>query len=318
MWRLVVAALLMAASPSAGALTVWHDTPARMEAGFHALDTLGNVDRATVHVRLATDGDKPTKWGIIWNYTTPSNYTKATLTLPGDGRYSEAYSTEALVEVEMCRNGVVEQVCSRKITGEIDDAKGMNSLKLVFDGGQAMLYAGATDQREVAVVPFGSPGGVVAFFCDAPVRVQRLDVRSHAAVLPAMCVFSTIEELATHIKASADPMEGFWEYLDRNVDPEKASVGGRYILATVLRDDAYDIVYVKGAEVASAAWCPMQLKGILRPTIFRDNYDMEWITADMHRIADDCDALLSDDKAILTLRFPVAGAQLRLRRIMIK
>lgn len=314
MWRPVVAVLLMASVPAAGAMTVWHDPPARVDAGFHAVDTLGSVDRATVHVRLAADGAQTTKWGIIWNYTDDANYVKATLSLPDEGRYADVYSTEAMVEVVRCRDGEMEKVCSRKITGEIDDTKGMNSLKLVYDGGQATLYVGSTDQKEVAAVPFGSSGGVVAFFCDAPVRVQRLDVKSHTADSPTMSSFATMDELAAHIKASADPMEGFWEYLDRNVDPAKAVLGGRYTLATVRRGDAYDIIYVRGAEVASDAWRPLQVKGILHPTIFRDNYDMEWITTDMKRITDDCDAMLSDDKAVLTLRFPIAAAQLRLRR----
>lgn len=311
-----MAALMLAWAPAAWTMTVWHDTPVRKNAGFHALDTLGSVDRATVHVRLAADGGHTAKWGIIWNYTDDANYTKATLTLPGEGRYSDVYSTEAMVEVERCQDGVLAQLCSRKITGEIDDTKGMNSLKLVYNGGHAMLYTGSDDQKEVAVVPFESYGGVVAFFCDAPVRVQRVDVRSHASDSPTTSRFATIEELAAYIKASSDPMEGFWEYLDRNVDPAKAVVGGRYTLATVRRGDAYDIIYVKGAEVASATWRPMQVKGTLHPTIFRDNYDMEWITTDMKRISDDCDAMLSDDKAILTLRFPIADAQLRLRRMI--
>lgn len=313
-WRpLVVAAAVMAALDG-HAGSVWYDTPLRVDAGFHVVDTLAAVDRATIHVRLAADGDC-SQWGIIWNYTDDTNYTKATLYLPREGTHSDVYSTEATVEVVNCRDGAGEMVCSRKITGAIDDHKGMNSMKLVYAGGRATLYTGSTDQTEVGAVPFDPRGGVTAYFCDAPVKVRRVDVRGHAAEVPSFSSYATIDDLAAYIRASSDPMESFWEYLDRNTNPDKAVAGGRYTLATVRRGDAYDIIYIKGAEVASGAWKPMQLKGTLRPTIFRGNYDMEWISSDMQALGGDTDAQLSDDHAVLTLRFPELGAQMRLRRL---
>ncbi len=315
MRRAMATAVAACVAVATQALSVWHDTPVRTEAGFHRMDSLANVDRATIHVRLGADSKDCSQWGIIWNYTDPDNYKKATLKLPSDGVASDVYSSEATVEVTRRVGGAEEQVCSRRFTHEIADGKGMNSLKLVFDGGKAMLYTGASDQTEVSAVPFDSNGGLTAYFCDAPVRVQRLDVRSHAVGGTQMGSFTTVNDLAEHIRASADPMESFWEYLDRSTDPAKASTGGHYTLATVRNGDGYDIVYIKGAEVASGAWRPMQLKGRLTPTIFRDNYDMEWITADMQHMDRDTDAQLSDDKAILTLRFPLLGAQIRFRRL---
>lgn len=299
----------------ARASAVWHDTPVRVDAGRHVIGTLGNVDRATIHVRLAADSRDCRQWGIIWNFTDEANYTKATLTLPPDGRQSELYATQASVDVVTCTGGVTREVCSRMLTDAIADGKEMNSLKLVFDGGRATLYAGSTDQKEVCQVPFGNRGGVTAFFCDSPVRVQRVDVRSHASAAPCGSGFSSLDQLAGHIRSSSDPMEGFWEYLDRSNDPAKAVPGGTYTLATVRNGDAYDIIYVKGAEVASGSWQPLQVKGRLKPTIFRGNYDMEWITADMQRITDDTDAQLSEDGALLTLRFPLLGTQIRMRRL---
>lgn len=315
MWRSPVAVLLAIVVPVwVLAASVWYDKPLRTEAGFHAVDTLGNVDRVTVHVRLAADGKECTEWGIIWNYTDAANYTKATLRLPLDRAHSDVYSTEAVVEVERCRGGVSEKILSRKITDAVADRGGMNSLKLISDGGRATLYVGATDQTEVAAVPYECPGGVTGYFCNGPAKVRRVDVRSHATAASGSSAFATIDGLADHIKASSDPMESFWEYLDRSADAGKAVLGGRYTIATVRNGDVYDIIYIKGAEISSQAWSPMQLKGSLRPTIFRGNYDMEWITADMQRISEDADAQLSDDNAILTLRFPVLGTQIRMRR----
>lgn len=294
---------------------VWYDTPLRMEAGFHAVDTLGNVDRATIHVRLAADGRDCSKWSLIWNYTDNANFCRATLSLPPDEKHSELYSPEALIEVVRFTDGSAEEVNSIKLAHAIDDGRGMNSMKLIYDGRRAILYAGSTDQHEVCSVPFDASGGVAAFFCDGPVMVQRIDVRGHAITAPRKCGYESVEQLAEHIRASSDAMEGFWAYLDRSNDPEKAVAGGRYTLATVRHGDVYQIVYIKGAEVASSAWHPLQVKGMLSPTIFRGNYDMEWITSDMQLITEDTDAQLSDDGAILTLRFPVLGAQMRMRRL---
>lgn len=307
--------MAVAAAVGSQAAAVWYDNPVRTDAGFHALDTLGNVDWATVHVRLAADGKECSEWGIIWNYTDDANYTKATIRLPRDRVHSDVYSTEAVVDVERCRDGVIEKLHSRKITDAVADGNGMNSLKLISDGGRATLYVGASDQTEVASVPFESFGGVTAYFCNGPVRVQRADVRSHAVSAHRNGEFNTLDRLAAHIKASSDPMESFWEYLDRNADAAKAALGGRYTIATVRNGDAYDIIYIKGAEIASSAWSSMQVKGMLMPTIFRGNYDLEWITADMQRITEEADAQLSDDNGILTLRFPLLDTQVRMRRL---
>lgn len=313
MLRILIAGL--AAMSIAQASAVWYDPPVGMDAGYYMVDSLGNVDRTTLHVRLAADGRGCTKWGIIWNYTDEANFTRATLSLPSDRRHSELYGTETLMEVVSYRDGIVEEVCSRKLEDVVGDCSDMNSLKLVYDGGRATLYAGTTHQKEVSPVPFGSRGGIVAFFCDGPVKVQRVDITSHATSDPHGCEYASLEQLAEHIRASADPMEGFWEYLDRSTDPAKSVMGGRYTLATVKRGDVYDIVYIKGAEVAADSWLPLQVKGVLTPTIFRGNYDMEWISADLQKISEDTDALLSDDNAILTLRFPALGAQVRMRRL---
>ncbi|MDE6693897.1 MAG: hypothetical protein K2K05_10980 [Muribaculaceae bacterium] len=319
MWRILAAVMMVAVvRVGAQAITVWYDKPVRADAGFHAVDTLGNVDRVAMHVRLAADGKECTEWGIVWNYTDAANYTKATLRLPHDRAHSDVYSTEAVVEVERCSGGLSEKMLSRKITDAVADGGGMNSLKLISDGGRCTLYVGAADQTEVAAVPFESYGGVTGYFCNGPAKVQRVDVRSHATAAPGYGEFATIDELAAHIKASPDPMESFWEYLDRSADAGKATLGGRYTVATVRNGDAYDIIYIKGAEISPLSWKPMQQKGTLRPTIFRGNYDLEWITTDMQPIREDADAQLSDDSAILTLRFPVLGTQVRMRRLIME
>lgn len=315
LWILRILIAGLAAMYITQASAVWYDPPLGMDAGYYMVDSLGNVDRTTLHVRLAADSHDCTKWGIIWNYTDEANFTRATLSLPSDRKHSELYGTEALMEVVRYTDGSVEEVCSRKLADVVEDCRDMNSLKLVYDGGRATLYAGTTYQKEVCSVPFGSRGGIAAFFCDGPVKVQRVDITSHVTSDTHSCEYASLEQLAEHIRASADPMEGFWEYLDRSTDPAKSVMGGHYTLATVRRNDVYDIVYIKGAEVAADSWQPLQVKGVLTPTIFRGNYDMEWISADMQKISDDTDAQLSDDSAILTLRFPVLGAQVRMRRL---
>lgn len=127
------------------------------------------------------------------------------------------------------------------------------------------------------------------------------------------------EELTEYIKASDDPAEGFWKYLDRENDPEYARPGGRYLLATVRNKDAggYDIIYVDGARTYSDRWNPMMLKGRLIPTIFTSHYDLEWLDSSFEPMTEDLHADITDG-AILTLSFPMFKTVMRFSKMPVR
>lgn len=148
----------------------------------------------------------------------------------------------------------------------------------------------------------------------------------------------TVEEIFDHCRASADPLEGVWRYLDRENEPSVARIGGNYIVATVRNDSipsidimgnqtyvrGYDILYISGAQTLSERWQPGMVKGRLRPTIFHGNYDLEWYDARCEPVGDPysvvCDNNADFDDAatppnMLTLNFPLLRSRIRLARV---
>lgn len=126
--------------------------------------------------------------------------------------------------------------------------------------------------------------------------------------------YADVDSLLAHVLTSSDSIEGVWEYLDRTNDPQYARPGGRYTLATVANDDGgYDIVYINGAAVYSDSWKPGMLKGRLRPTIFIDHFDLEWIDSEFKPMTEDVHASVTDG-SILTLSFPLYKSELRFSR----
>ncbi len=124
--------------------------------------------------------------------------------------------------------------------------------------------------------------------------------------------------LDIRIANSRDPLEGYWTYLDRDLDDKTLRLGGRYTLALVrtASDGGYDIIYVDGAQVNAPRWQCGMLKGHLSPTIFTGNYTATWTDATFRSITDDVQAQ-TDGDMILTIRFPVYNnSQLRLSKVL--
>lgn len=108
---------------------------------------------------------------------------------------------------------------------------------------------------------------------------------------------------------------GYYTYLDRDNDTRLAQPGGFYKLALISDNDGgYEIIYLDGAEVNSALWKPGMLKGRLRPTIFKNNYDLEWLDSANLPIAREVFATLTDN-VILELNFPIYKTKLRFSRV---
>lgn len=128
-------------------------------------------------------------------------------------------------------------------------------------------------------------------------------------------LFTGLEEDEINGIVSGKPQPcGIWTALDRDTDSRRALAGGRYKLAVVPRnDEGYDIIYLGGAEVNSSAWKPGMRKGILKPTIFKDHYDLIWYDSKMMPIEFDASASV-EQGAILTLSFPLLKSTLRFSR----
>lgn len=132
---------------------------------------------------------------------------------------------------------------------------------------------------------------------------------------PARALYTglTPELIGARLLTSTDPVEGIWEFLDRENDPVRARPGGRYCVA-LLADGSggYDIIYMGGAEVNRDAWKPGMLKGHLSPTPFVGQYDLMWVDAMMKPIENDISATI--EEALMTLGFPLLKSRMRFSR----
>lgn len=294
----------------------WYDEPCELPAGFTTIDEIkGPVSKCTLHIRCAAPNKQTVQWGLMWNMKDALNYYKATLTFMPKDRHGDIYYNPVGIEVIEMIDGQQQSVYQGEIIDGIDTDGRFNSIKILYEERQARLFVGNEMQREISRVPFDPDGGDVLFFSNAQVRCQRLQCSYDRLPERPASPFKDMDQLAEYLETATSPIEGVWEYMDRNIKQEKAELGGIYKLAIVKNGDDYDILYLKGAKINSDEWCAMRLKGKLIPTIFRGNYDMIWYDADGNEWSEDVSAQLSEDGAILSLNFPLLDSQIRLRAL---
>lgn len=299
--RKIFAVSIIAMSQVAIARDDWYEPELSLE-GNVAVGTIAQgAGQATVHVRM-----KASQWSLSW----PSDYgyCRATLILPPKGRKDDVYFTSSTLRLE-----TGDKVEEYRVDGDVscDD---FNSMKIDYDGVTATLFVGDAVAREVAAVPFG-PGEVSVDMPEGSL-CQRMQLVQQAENTDAGMLEGSLERMLLRVSDSEDHNEGIWEYFGKDADAAKVNIGGRYVLATVANGHGgYDIVYVAGAGTNPGKWRPMTLKGRMRPTIFADDYDLEWIDAAGTHVTGDTYARMSADRSMLTFGFPDYGATLRFRRV---
>lgn len=193
-----------------------------------------------------------------------------------------------------------------------------NSLRITLgaDGTSLSVHGGSHAMAEIASALLPSPLCPVSSSVSVTGKgTVALLVNDYALSDEAIAGSSlTVDELESRLRATTDPLEGYWTYLDRQNDPAYARPGGRYTLATVSNGEGYDILYVDGAVTNAARWHPMMLKGSLTPTQYVGHFTLRWIDAEFQTITDDIHADLSD-QGILSLSFPLLKTMLRFTKI---
>ncbi len=276
--------------------------------------------RYSVLIANAGKGKKA-RWGVAVDVTPDGDMIAVEMESDNSSRYDdvagELSTAISLVTYLDGQRNVVESV---KLDKGIDMKGGYNVLTVDVSGHNVRVLVGRK-KPEVVMER----------------EVERNAVNSRVALLagPGTCVkvsrtllnyepdnrlikHSGWDEssLARYLASSEDPMEGMWQYLDRDMEEKIARMGGRYVLATVRNDDGnYDIIYVSGAQVNDKQWRPYLLKGTLKPTIFTGNYDAMWIDTNFNPISDEVQATI-DNGVILSIKLPLLKAQLRFSKVL--
>lgn len=197
--------------------------------------------------------------------------------------------------------------------------RGYNSL--VVDAGEGIARVWLGDHVPVACGSVVVPGGVpdkVELRAAERIEVEYLLVEARenpAARLTTEWTGKDEIDIIRRVERSNDPREGVWRYLDRDVDTAFALPGGEYRLATISDNNGgYYILYLSGGQVNASRWKTGMIKGRLKPTIFADHYDMEWIDSMMEVVTGDATAGFDHSLGIMTVTMPLEKATMRYSR----
>ena len=290
------------------------------------LDTSVAVRNCRVDVRGAMSGigERPGLARAYWGLKLIGPSDTMTVTLRhGNSSFGDILDRR----VNMLTVARGKDVIFEKDIAAFESSSGVyNTLRLDLDrqNGELNISGGGKSVTDICALPVGrlAMSSAVTVWSQGVLDVASLSLEISLSPEQALASGWTQEALMDHLRASTDPVEGYWQYLDRENDPRYARPGGRYLLAVVRNPDSdvdgnYDILYVDGAETWRDRWHPMMIKGRLRPTIFLDHYDLEWTDAVFETIDRDIHATITD-RSILTLSFPLLKTTMRFSRMPIK
>lgn len=280
-----------------------------------------NVNSLDYHLRLGPSRNNDAVATIYWNYNDSANCRWARFTVPARLSSHPELGFESRYTVGIRQNGTDSIIAKGQYTGSYPTAQsiGYSAILRVTPASAALCLGGKEIAERIPVDFRHIQPGAIGYECTHP--LDELVNTVHATELKVLepSHITEIEELKDHIARSTDPSEAFWTYLDRDIPPASASLGGFYTLATVKEPDgSYSVIYIDGASAASTAWKPMMLKGRLHPTIFKDHYNLEWIQPSGTVLDTDTSADIILDGTVLRLNFPLNNASVRFQKTELK
>ncbi len=262
-----------------------------------------------------------TSWGIVFGYTDPQHYLRVSVSCNNSRLYDDITDKRQMqVEVWRHKLGSSSRLCSATISSGVDLEDGLNTLVVNVQGREAVISIGKKKLQTVTTVQltedelsviktgiFLSPGAKIA--------VERTVLTTESDPPRRIATTWTRESLDQHFSISTDPLEGYWQYQDRDMEDKWLRLGGRYTVAIVAANGGYDIIYINGAQVNGSQWQTGLLKGHISKTIFDGHYDLEWIDSTFAPITQDAYAAF-ENGVLMTLNFPVYKSQIRLSKVL--
>ncbi len=312
MKRLIFLLVSVGLTLTASARNDWYDKPLALPPDTLMLDTIpASPDGVMVHLRMAAPKKLSAQWSMILGTPGSEGSVQAKVSMPALSSHDDLYTPVVRVDVTTHSDSTEALITSTNFS--TDDE--FFSLKFVYDGFSARLFGGDEEKKLLAELPINldSPTEVI-LASPSDLLARRISVMYNVGNTSSRGECPDVEKLGAQL-ADAKGIEGYWWYLDRDIDTKKASIGQKYRLAIVAAGNkTYQIVSLDPEAAKQGFTTPVQVKGWLRPTNFSNNYDMVWYDANGHELNDDNNAQLSDDGSILTLRFPIYKSQIRFAR----
>lgn len=238
-------------------------------------------------------------WGMRWN----EDSTEWLLKLQcGNTDYGDILD-ERFVRVTLSKDNMPLLDCTLK--KNLDGYGGYNILSAEWNGDTLLrVSAGNGEPIPLGTVRWDTPIPREIWIVgegrrDLDMAVVETDVKSGDDLETGW----TADGIVRYLSSSTDPVEGYWRYLDRDMDEECLRLGGDYRLAAVREGEGYLLLYVDGARVNDVAWHPGMMKGRLVPTPFVNNYDLVWYDSLRDGMGPECHA--SVNGSVMTLEFPL-------------
>ena len=288
------------------------------------LANLNNKQGKTKSIKNPMTGDKTTitspQWGLVFNYDEEGNYCAVVLSCENNMPFDDITDQRSMqVSLIQCSGSTVTQLASTSLMKGVSLEDDLNTLCVDVDEREVRVSIGKDDLQQVLEATVNRPTGAVqAGYLVGPgsrVSIERAVLTIENEKQVSAATLWTLDALDEYLSASTDPIEGYWKYLDRDLEEKWLRLGGRYTIAVVRADDGYDLIYIDGAQVRKSMWQPGMKKGHITKTLFTGNYDLTWIDATMEPIDEDAYATV-ENGVILTLNFPIFKSQMRLAKVI--
>lgn len=261
-----------------------------------------------------------TEWGLVFNRDEEGNYCAVVLSCDNSAPFDDITDQRSmLVTLIQRQNGETIELARTTLTKGVSLEDDMNTLCVDVDERDVHVSIGKDELHQVIDASVTRPIGPVQVGylvgLGARIALERAVLTIESETQIDTTTRWTREALDEYLANSHDPIEGYWKYLDRDMQDEWLRLGGRYTIAVVRADDGYDLIYIDGAQVKKSQWQTGMLKGHIVKTIFSGNYDATWIDATMEPIDKDVQATI-ENGVIMTLGFPVFKSQVRFAKVM--
>ena len=288
------------------------------------LANLNNKQGKTVSVKNPMTGGKTdinsTQWGLMFNFDEMGDYYAVVLSCDNSAPFDDITDHRSM-QVTLIQKvaGDVIELAKATLDKGVSLEDDLNTISVDVDERSAKVSIGKDEVIQILEAGIQRPTGAVQVGYlvgpGAHVSIERAVLTIDGAEQIDASTNWTIQALDEYLEASHDPVEGYWNYLDRDLEEQWLRMGGRYSLAIVRSDDGYDILYIDGAQVKKQLWSTCMKKGHITKTAFSGNYDLSWIDATMEPITGDAYATI-ENGIILTLYFPEYKSQVRFAKAM--
>lgn len=264
---------------------------------------------------------KNPSWGIFFNQTDSSRWV-VELCCPGSGFHDDIASKRTMTVKLIYQNGNSSTTVRDTVVEKgINLHTGFNVVSAEVNGDKVSIKAGDKKLQELFSLTDtrlhtnSAVASGLLIGSGASVRLERSVIQTSSTAAINLNTPWTKELLDDYFAHSTDIMEGYWTYLDRDMEDKWLRIGGRYTIALVKRKDGYDAIYIDGAKVKKSQWKTGMLKATMNNTIFTDNYTGTWFDATQKPISEDVYVTV-ENGTILNFKFPVYKSQLRFSKLL--